>query len=397
MEQFKAMEKVFRVIEETKGEIFQTLRELVMIPSVTGREAEAQEYVKGLYSRLGLKITTFEANYEKVHVHKAFTESGWNFKGRPNIIGTLEGESAARSLILLGHVDVVSPEPIGEWDFSPWGGEIVGKRLYGRGACDMKGGLIANYFALKSLLKAGLRPKGMVMLQSVIEEEAGGGGGALACLLEGYTADGIVNPEPSMKITVASTGVHYFRVKATGKTAHAGRAHTGVNAIGKMNLLYDALVELDKRRAREKHYPLFEMDSERSCHLNIGTYKAGDWPSTVPGVAEMECRISSIPGEEASEVKAQVHQAINNAARGDRWLSEHPPEVTWFGWSADPWEQNPNDPFVVTFKRSAERTLGHEVNIVGKTAGLDTRFAQYFNLPALTFGPNGENIHGVNE
>lgn len=394
----QAKEKVCRLIESKKEETVQVLRTLVQIPTPVGKEAEGQKYIQDLYSNLGLKVISFEADYEKVSQHKAFSESGWAFKDRPNIIGILEGESeSARSLILNGHIDVVSPEPVDEWSFPPWEGKIVGNRLYGRGACDMKAGLVANYFALKSLLEAGFKPKGTVMLHSVIEEEAGGGGGTLACLLEGFTADGFIASEPPMKIVIAHTGVHYFRVKVKGKPAHAGSAHTGVNAIGKMNLIYQALVELDKKRARENHYPLFEKDSDRSCHLNIGTYKAGDWPSTVAGWAEIECRIAHIPSEKFDEVRNQVEQVVNDIAHRDEWLNKHPPEIVWFGWNADPWEQNSDDPFVVAFNSCAEKVLGSRIDIVGEPVALDARFAQYFNIPALAFGPNGASVHGVNE
>ena len=397
MSQNELQQRVFRIIDNKEEEVIQTLRQLVSMPTLVGKEAEGQKYIQGLYSDLGLKVIPFEADYEKVRRHKAFVESGFGFAGRSNIIGIFEGKPSARSLILNGHIDVVSPEPVETWDFPPWEGTIVGRKFYGRGACDMKGGLVANYFALKSLLEAGLKPEGTLMLQSVIEEEAGGGGGTLACLLEGFTADGLVVPEPYPKITVAMTGVFYFKVKVVGKTAHAGHAHDGVNAIGKMNKIYDALIELDMKRARDKHYPIFEKDYPRSCHLNIGTYSAGDWPSTVAGQAEMQCRISFIPGEEMNEVKQKVQQAINGVASQDEWLSEHPPEVIWFGWQADPWEQDPNDPFVVAFKSCAENVFGTNIQIDGKTSGLDTRFAKYFSMPALTFGPNGENIHGTNE
>jgi len=397
MNQDELRKIVFGIIDNKEEEIIQTLKKLVSIPTLVGKEAEGQKYMHDLYSNLGLKVIPFEADYEKVRRHQAFVESGFGFTGRPNIIGILEGKPSSRSLILNGHIDVVSPEPVEAWDFPPWEGKIEGRRLYGRGACDMKGGLLTNYFALKSLLEAGLKPEGTVMLQSVIEEEAGGGGGTLACLLEGFTADGLVIPEPYPKITVAMTGVFYFRVKVMGRTAHAGRAHTGVNAIGKMNKIYDALIELDAKRAREKHHPIFEKDSPRSCHLNIGTYSSGDWPSTVAGWAEIQCRISFIPGEKMNEVKQQVQQVINEVASGDEWLSQHPPEVTWFGWQTDPWEQDPNDPLIVAFKSCAEDVFGSDILVDGKTAGIDSRFAKYFNMPALTFGPNGENIHGINE
>jgi len=392
-----AKQSVCRLIENEREEIVQTLRALVQIPTPTGKEAAGQQYIQGLYSNLGLKTIALEADAGKLRQHEAFTESGWPLEGRPNIIGILEGEPAARSLILNGHMDVVPPDPIDKWDFPPWEGKVVGDKLYGRGAYDMKGGLIANYFALQSILRAGLKPKGTVMLHSVIEEEAGGGGGTLACLLEGYTADGLVITEPNMKIVIAHPGVHYFRIRVTGKPVHAGLSHTGVNAIGKMNQVYQALIALDEKRAKETRYPLFEKETGRSCNLNIGTYKAGDWPSTVAGWAEIECRISHVPGEEFDEVKGQLQRAIEAVAQQDEWLSEHPPEIIWFGVSMDGWEQDPNDPLIKAFKAAADGITGSNTDFAGVTWGLDTRLAQYFGMPALSFGPNGANIHGVDE
>lgn len=390
-------QRVFSYIESKRDEIVRTLSELVRIPSVTGQEGEAQKYMSHLYSDLGLKVTSLAADYDKIHRHKAFVNSGFEFQERPNIIGVLPGEPSARSLLLNGHIDVVSPEPVAEWEFSPWGGKVVGNKLYGRGACDMKAGLMANYFALKSILGAGLKPEGTVTLQSVIEEEPLGGGGTLACLLEGYTADGMIIPEPNMKIIIAHPGVIFFKVKVAGRSAHAGMAHTGVNAIGKMNKVYDALAELDEKRAQENRYPLFEKQSGRSCHLNIGTYRAGDWISTVAGWAELECRLSYLPTENEDEVKRQVAQAVKKAADGDEWLSQYPPEIVWYERKAEAWEQNPEDPFVLAFKSAADSILKSDTELAGATWGMDTRLAPYFNMPAISFGPNGGNVHGVNE
>lgn len=390
--------RVFEIIENSKEEMARTLRALVQIPTLVGQEGEGQKYMQDLFFNLGLKVITFEADYDKVSKHEAFSHSGHDFKGRPNILGILEGRPSARSLKLSGHMDVVPAEPASDWEFSPWEGKIVGDRLYGRGACDMKAGLVANYFALKSLLDAEIKPDGSVILESVIEEEAEGGGGTLACLIEGYGADGLVISEPSAEnITVSTAGVHWFRVRVAGRPAHAARAHTGVNAITKMNRIYEALLELDRKRAREVHYPLFEKSAGRSCNLNIGTYKAGDWPSTVAGWAELECRIGSIPGENTGEVKNQVHQTIRDVAQADDWLREHTPVIEWFGLQAEPWEQDPNHPFVVAFKSCSERVLGRIVEITGSPGSADTQYVQYFDQPTVIFGPRGGNGHGANE
>jgi len=341
-----------------------TISELVRIPSLTGQEAEAQKYMHRLYSDLGLKVTSRDADRDKIRRHKAYVKSEFDYSGRPNIIGVREGKPSAKSLVLNGHIDVVSPEPVAEWEFSPWEGKAVGNKLYGRGACDMKAGLIANYYALKALLETGFNPEGTVILQSVIEEETMAGGGTLACLLEGFTADGLVIPEPNMKIIIAHPGVIFFKVKVIGKSAHAGMAHTGVNAIGKMNRVYDALVELDEKRAQDNRYPLFEKQSGRSCHLNIGTCRAGDWVSTVPGWAELDCRMSHLPAEDPDEVRRQVEQAVTRAAEGDEWLRQHPPKVIWYERQVIPWEQAPDDPFILAFKSAADSTLKSNIEIV---------------------------------
>jgi len=196
---------------------------------------------------------------------------------------------------------------------------------------------------------------------------------------------------------LAHPGVFLFRVRVLGRSAHAGLAHTGVNAIGKMNQVYQALVALDERRAREKHHPLLEASSGRSCHLNIGTYRAGDWIATVAGWAEIGCRMSYLPGEDAEEVKAEVQQTVAEVAQRDEWLRQHPPQIIWLETRADPWEQDPTHPFVTTFRDAAAKVYPSPFPLVGATWGMDTRLAPSFNMPAISFGPEGANVHGVNE
>lgn len=78
-------------------------------------------------------------------------------------------------------------------------------------------------------------------------------------------------------------------------------------------------------------------------------------------------------------------------------MQDHPPLIKWYGWHAEPWLQDTNDPFVDCFKKTAETVLGREVEFAGRAAGLDSRFAPYFNMPALCTGPIGEHLHGIDE
>ncbi|HMK43304.1 MAG TPA: ArgE/DapE family deacylase, partial [Dissulfurispiraceae bacterium] len=327
-----------------------------------------------------------------------YLPSAHSYAGRPNIIGTLQGKGGGRSLLLNGHCDVVPPEPLDAWTLDPWGASIREDRLYGRGAGDMKAGLIANFFALKAVLDAGIELNGAVMLQSVVDEEAGGGGGTLACLNAGFTADAMICTEPhALQISIAHVGVSFFRIRVVGRSSHIGQAHLAVNAIEKIYHVIQALKQLDEKRARTVHHALFERAMNRSCHLSVGTMRAGDWPTTVAGAAEIEGRISFIPGETMADVRYQVERAVRSAADKDPWLRDHPPGVEWFGVQTEPWYQDPAHQFVQTFRHAAQDTLKREVFLEGRKAACDARFSSAFGMAAACTGPIAGNVHGADE
>jgi acetylornithine deacetylase len=397
------MRRVLAQVETNRAALIEDVAACVRIPSVVGHEGPVQAFMRARYEQLGLEVDVFEADLATVARHPAYVRTPWETAGRPNVVGTLRGtDPAARSLALNGHVDVVSPEPVETWSHDPWGGEIVGvhseQRLYGRGALDMKSGTIASLHALKAVLDAGLRPRGTVVLQSVVEEEAGGGAGTLATLLRGHTADALLTPEPFYRaIVLGQPGVMLFRVSVLGKTAHAAYSQTGVNAIGKILPLYAAMVELDRERAARWPDPFFGGLSDRAVNLNVGVLRAGDWPSTVAGRADMECRVAFIPPQTMEEVRREVEDRIAIAAQADPWLREHPPTVEWFGWQAEPWRQEAGHPFVTTLAEVATQVTGERLPLVAATAGLDARFAGAFGIPAACIGARGGGMHGTDE
>jgi acetylornithine deacetylase len=390
--------KVFQHIEDLSSELVTAIQDLVRIPSIVGHEGPAQERMERNYRSVGLEVRTCPVNIDRIREHPVYIDTGLSYDGRSNVIGILRGSSENRSIILNGHIDVVTPEPINSWTCDPWGAEIRTGRIYGRGAGDMKSGLMANLFAIRAILDAGFKPRGTVILQSVIEEEAGGSGGTLACLTEGYTADGMICTDGSgFDLTISHAGVSYFRVKVRGRSSHAGEAHLGINTISKMFPVYQALVELDEKRGREVHFPLYEKESTRSCHLNIGTFRAGDWPSTVAGDAEIQGRIGFVPGENIYDIRRLVEQTIHDAARGDAWLRENPPVVEWFGWQTQPWLQDTKHHFIQSLQEAAKDVFGRQREFRGEPAGMDVRYAAYFNMPAAALGPLTYNVHGIDE
>jgi len=399
--------KILEEVSERREEMIGFLQSLVRIPSVVGKEGNVQKFMEKTFRGLGLAVDVWEPDFKELKKHPAYfrttSYTKFGYKGRPNVVGKLKGGGQGKSLMLAGHVDVVSPEPVTEWKHDPWGAEIVGNELYGRGSADMKGGVTSMVYALKCVLESGIRLKGDVTVATTIEEEDGGIGGTLATILKGYRADAAINPEPTdgCNIGIASAGVMYFRVKIVGKPAHAATAHFGVNAIDKILKIHQALTELNKERQTTIRYAPAETSPEmkgRVTTINIGKISGGDWPSTVAGWAELESRIGWPPGEELENVKREIERTIEKVAKRDPWLRDHPPIVEWFGWRAEPHEQDPQHPFVQTVAKLVKDVTRRKPMLVGGAAGLDTRFfVRYANIPAITLGPRGLNLHSTDE
>ncbi len=149
------------------------LSDMVRCPSLLGDEKSAQDFVRGVFEDMGLQVDEFAIDEATLKQHPGYSPSIVSYDGRHNIVGTHRPRGATRgkSLIFNGHIDVV---PVGAeklWSrppFEPW---IDGDKLYGRGAGDMKAGIVAYIVAMKALKAMGLEPAAEVILQSVVEEE----------------------------------------------------------------------------------------------------------------------------------------------------------------------------------------------------------------------------------
>jgi acetylornithine deacetylase len=391
-------EKIVEQVERAFDEQIAFLSRLISFPTMAGREGACQAFFADSCRTMGLDVELFQADMETIKTHPAYTEIGVPYEGRPNVIARLRGQGGGKSLILNGHIDEVPPEPVSEWTNSPWEAVVKEDRLQGRGALDMKGGVSAMFFALKAVIAAGLRPKGDVILETVVEEELGGSGGSLACLLHGVTADAMVTPECSQqRIWISHPGIKYFRVKVIGKPTHAALSHEGVNAIVKMVPIITALDRLDRQRAERLSYPLLSQDTGRSCNLSIGKMLAGEWVSTVAGWAVLECRVGFVPGESGQSVMEEIERTVREAVKDDPWLMEHPPEIEWFGWNAEPWVEPPDSPLIKQMVETSAKVPGMGAKVTAAPCGLDSRFGIMFGTPSISFGPKGGSLHGVDE
>ena len=229
----RAIERLWGEIERREDELIETVAELVRRPSPLGAEAEAQEYVAQHLAESGLDVEVWDLD-ESIKTLPNAGDSGVPFPGRPNVAGVRKGVGGGRSLIVQGHIDVVSPEPVEAWSYDPWQATIVGDRMYGRGAHDMKSGDALNMMLPRLLRDLGIELAGDLIIQSVIEEECTGNGALDAA--RRYPADAAVITEPTGgQFTHAHVGVLWFRIGIVGKSWHAMQAWYGVNAITKVD------------------------------------------------------------------------------------------------------------------------------------------------------------------
>ncbi|MHA1886167.1 MAG: ArgE/DapE family deacylase [Promethearchaeota archaeon] len=392
-------------VRDNKDKLTKLIQDLVKIPSVSGKEEEVQKFIFQ-------KLSELDLNPEYVYPDISILEKSddyfkttsfvkYGYENRPNVMATLKGSGNGKSICLSGHVDVVSPEPVEHWSHDPWGGEIDGDFLYGRGASDMKAGVAAIIFAVQALIETQTQLQGDVIIETTTDEEDGGIGGNLYMRLTQPKTDAAIITEPGgLSIGIASAGVMYFRVAVKGIPAHAANAHFGVNAILKMQPIIEALTSLNETRQKKISYKYAEVDPRmkgRATTLNIGVINSGDWPSTVPALCVLQCRIGFPPGETREMVMDQVEATIQKTANKDPWLKEHPPDVEWFGWKARPHEQDPEHPFVKLIDNKVQELANIQPIYVGGSAGLDARFFVNNGIPAVTIGPYGEGNHSINE
>ena len=385
-------------VDALRSEMVATLQRLVQIPSQTGREGRAQELVAQLMRDQGLEVDVWEPDLEQLAPYAASLTLGAGFAGRPNVVGCWRGAGGGRSLILNGHIDTVEVGSPAVWDFDPLGGMIVDGRLYGRGACDMKGGIVANLFALRALVQAGFAPAGDVIIQSTVSEEDGGAG-ALAAVLRGYVADGAVISEPTdLTIVPAQGGSLMFRLHVFGLSAHACVRDEGVSAIENFAYVHRGLLEFEARHNNEITHPLYA-DMRNKAPLNVGTIRGGSWPSSVPDHVVAEGRAGLVPGEDLEELKSELAREVSRMADEHSWLSAHPPRVEWLEGQFAAAEVPMDEPLVVTLGGTVERVTGAATRIEAVTYGADMRhFILTGGMPCVLFGAGDVRLaHAPNE
>jgi acetylornithine deacetylase len=424
-------ERIIRKIEEMREEIIDLLRALIKIPSMTGEEGRAQALVAEQYKAMKLDVDIWEPDVEELfakYPEVAQYPSHWehdlilpyrdlptyqdliaskktdvlNYRGRPNVVGTWKGTGGGRSLILNAHIDTVTVEPREAWVRDPFGAEIDNGTLYGRGASDDKGGIVAAAGAVRSLLALGITLRGDVILQSVVNEEHAGNG-TLACIARGYTADAAIALESSEnKVRIGSYGGVYWGIDMTGRVLHtknrwSGSVQKGVSAIEKLSVIIKALLQLE---ADQNEKPVSGMYSgEMPFSLNIGRVWGGSYDTASAGNCSL--RGSIYFGPDIGSVKGVMdsfREYIMRAANEDPWLRENPPEVLFYHHD-DAHRMDPNAEIVGILLASGEQALGRKKETMPGIGANDCRhLVNQGMIPSVVIGPGGSTqSHSIDE
>jgi acetylornithine deacetylase len=355
-------------------------------------------------ARLDASVDLWEPDAEAFADHPMMPP--WHhWRDRPLTVGVLEGGGGGRSLVINGHIDVVNAGDAAFWTSSPFAAEVRDGRIYGRGACDMKGGIGSALFALEALRACGVRLAGDVIFETVPDEETCAMG-TVAAIDRGYRADAGLVPEPTrFNLWVATRGLLHGSLTVPGRSAHAEvnqppwQDGGGVNAIQKTMHLLVALDELSRRWAKrpDKRHALLGTPS-----INPTIIRGGNFISNVPERCEVAVNTTYLPanadtGGYGSIPRAEITDAIAAACGNDDWLAVNPASWSWYT-DYPPCEIGERAP-VNESAIAAGRDLGVEVIPEGIDTTYDGALLTLFaSTPSPAFGPGDlGRAHAVDE
>ncbi len=399
-------EKVYSWIEDHSNEVISLLTELIEAPSVNAEfdedeqykyEQKAQEVLQKYLNEIGMK-TKFEypdAEKLKDYAGKPGYYPDHKFEHRPNLVGVLPGTGGGRSLMLSGHIDVVQRGS--KWTHDPFHVQIEDGRLYGRGACDMKGGDTAMTMALKAIEACGIRLKGDVTIATVVDEEAGGMG-TLALVAAGHRADGCLITEPTaLRIAPLCRGILWGKIVIDGRSGSIEMSPEdwkkggSVDAIQKGRMYLKAIKNLNQDWALTKNHKYMTLP----CQINIAEFHAGQYPTTVADHCEIVFDAQYLPAEKdgnglGSKVQKELENFVAAVAQTDDWLRENPPHIEWM-IDADCGETQEDQPFFKQTVQSA-REVHPESRIEG--IGFHTDMGWFCNvgIPTMNIGPGDPRL-----
>ncbi len=346
------------------------LEEMIAINSVVGQEGELAEYLRGELEALGLRCEVEEVE-----------------PGRPNVYARLEGEGPGKRLNFNGHTDTI---PVVEgWETDPFAPVAKDGRLYGLGACDMKGGIACILDMMRAFVESGYPFNGELSFSGVIDEEAYGEG-AKAMLKTDYgNVDAIVLAEPypgdeTKPIPLGITGKILYDIHVKGRAAHGFRPQLGINAIEEAG---EILASLDKLEFKE--HPDFGRGNYSTLKIE-GGYEI--YSVVVPARCRFEVNRLLVPGETVETAIEDMERLIGTLElESDIEVRTKPPRYEAYVMEKD-------EDIIRVFDSVYKEVMDVEPHYEYAYGITDANiFAGEGKIPCLHLGPQRGGAHQKNE
>lgn len=249
---------------------------------------------------------------------------------RTNVLARHEGRRPGPCVHFNGHIDVVAAGQ--GWRYPPFEPVIEAGRIYGRGACDMKGGLAAAIVAVETLIEQVPDFAGALEISGTVDEESGGYGGVAHMARQGLFSkprvDHVIIPEPLQvdRVCIGHRGVYWAEIETHGRIAHGSMPFLGTCAVRHMGAVIERIERelLPALAARHTAMPVVP-DAARASTLNINSIHGGQDPAEADGLPSPcvpdSCRMivdrRFLAEERLDEVKAEL-RALLEALRAER-------------------------------------------------------------------------------
>jgi succinyl-diaminopimelate desuccinylase len=371
-------------------EVVELTRSLVRIPSVyRPGDPDANESRVAAFVEAWLRREGFGVEVQEVA------------PGRPNVIGWIGSKPpGGKALMLEGHTDVVTEGRASEWTWPPFAAELVDGRIYGRGAADMKSGLAAAMVAAAAFIRAGVAPRGKLVVGALVDEEDGMiGVRHLVGTPVGRELDAAIICEPEEnELCLEQRGVVWARLRARGKMAHGAMPEAGINPITALGTILREAPALERRlrkrclRSRHLRPPTVTPTIAHAPPSGVGVPQS----NVIPAVAEITLDIRLTAGIDAAGIAAEIEAVCRKAE-----LAHPGVKVEWEPVNALrlATRVDESEALVQAMLRAATAAGGKPPRFGGVPGSTDgTLLRMELGIPIVTCGPGNRLIpHQVNE
>lgn len=391
--------RVLAAIDRLEPAYRALLQLLVRTPSPAGGEAEAQALVAAHMRTIGLDVDCFDIDPVALADHEAFNRSPRDYAGRPCVVGRRKGAGGGRSLLLNAHIDTVPVDAAEAWTFPPYGGVIENGRLYGRGACDDKAGVVECLLVAHACREAGVELAGDLVVASVIEDESTGNG-SLASVHRGHTGDAVVIVDGTWpeRFIVSHLGHVTFQIRLDGVAGHV--TSPGPNPIAAIGPVASALQAFVSARNSAHVQPWG--GHARPYFINLGMVRGGVWPGSVPAACLLEGQFGFPLPETCGGAKEALRAAIAELSGQATWPLSAPALITFAGLETPAEVGDPHNPVAKLLGEIVEHRHGAVLQESVILGHCDLRHYTGAHTLATSaaclYGPGGgRNVHGADE